>query len=40
MDGGNKTRLRLERQEYPKKNWADAVEEKIERRTSNFCKYV
>ena len=26
----NKTRLRLERQEYPKKNWADAIEEKIE----------
>jgi hypothetical protein len=34
MEKDNKIRLRLERQEYPKQSWADAIEEKLEQRSS------
>jgi hypothetical protein len=34
MEKDNKIRLRLERQEYPKQSYADAIEEKLEQRSS------
>jgi hypothetical protein len=34
MEKDNRIRLRLERQEYPKQSWADAIEEKLEQRSS------